>query len=401
LFRFLYIYNNWILSLFVPFVSILSSKIAIFFRLRDRAIPVKQGQVKYWVHAASLGEYEMALPLIEKLLETHQKEDILITIFSPSGYGEAVKGDYADRVMYLPIDTYGRVKRFYKEYAPQKALFVRYDFWYNFIYEGQKQGTEFYLVNGRFQKNHFFFKWYGTPYLSLLKKFQGIFTSDEKSSKLLIAKGIKNVIYTGDTRYDRVTAITQSAKPFEVISAYKGSRNLLILGSSWEEEEDLVKILLKVAPQNLAVIIAPHDLSRTDKILEVFRDFKPKRYTDNKFSVTDQLLILDTMGMLSSMYQYADLALIGGGFSGALHNILEPAVWGCHLSFGPHVSKFPEANEFVEAGFAYSIVKDSEWIDIMQDLCSDKSKLESSKAKAKMFTAANIGATSRIVSSIQ
>lgn len=342
----------------------------------------------------------MALPLIEKLLETHQKEDILITIFSPSGYSEAAKGDYADRLLYLPIDTLGRVKQFYKEYAPQKALFIRYDFWYNFICEGQKQGTEFYLVNGRFQDNHFFFKWYGKPYLSLLKKFQGIFTSDEKSSKLLTAKGIKDAIYTGDIRYDRVTAITQSAKSFEVISAYKGNRNLLILGSSWEEEEGLVKRLLKVAPQNLAVIIAPHDLSRTDKILELFRDFKPKRYTENKFSATDQLLILDTMGMLSSVYQYADLALIGGGFSGALHNILEPAVWGCHLSFGPYVSKFPEAHEFVEAGFAYSIVNESKWIDIMQDLCSDKSKLESSKAKAKMFTAANIGATSRIISSI-
>lgn len=401
MFRFLYIYSTWILSLFVPFVSLFSSKVAKFFRLRKSASAVKPGQVKYWIHAASLGEYEMALPVIAELLKTHQQEDLLITLFSPSGYTQAVKGEYADRVMYLPLDTLSSVKQFYKTYAPQKAIFIRYDFWYNFMFEGQKRGTTFYLVNGRFQESHFFFKWYGKPYVALLKKFEGIFTSDEKSSKLLKAHGLQNVSYTGDTRYDRVAAIAQSAKTFEKIGEFKGNRNLLILGSSWREEEELVNKLLKVAPQNLAVLIAPHDLSRSDEIVELLQDFKPKKYTDNSFSAGDQVLILDTMGMLSSMYQYADFALVGGGFSGALHNILEPAVWGCHLSYGPNSYKFPEAQYFVEAGFAYSIANDKEWIDLLQALCADDNTLETSKAKAKMFTAANIGATSRIILSIR
>ncbi len=195
--------------------------------------------------------------------------------------------------------------------------------------------------------------------------------------------------------------ITKRAKPFADIKKFIGDRKVLIVGSSWEPEEDLVANLLAEKLQNLAIIIAPHDLKRSTSIATSLAPFSPQLYTNGSFSEKDQVLILDTIGMLSSMYQYADFALVGGGFSGALHNILEPAVWGCHLSYGPHTSKFPEAQEFVEAGFAYSIVKDSEWIDIMQDLCSDKSKLESSKAKAKMFTAANIGATSRIVSSIQ
>jgi 3-deoxy-D-manno-octulosonic-acid transferase len=399
LFRILYIYNNWILSLFVPFVSIFSSKIANFFRLRDRAIPVKQGHVTYWVHAASLGEYEMALPLIEKLLETHQKEDILITIFSPSGYSEAVKGDFADRIMYLPIDTYGRVKQFYKEYAPQKALFIRYDFWYNFIYEGQKQGTEFYLVNGRFQKNHFFFKWYGRPYLSLLNKFQGIYTSDRASETLLNKRRV-GAEFLGDTRFDRVSDITKRAKPFADIKKFIGDRKVLIVGSSWEPEEDLVANLLAEKLQNLAIIIAPHDLKRSTSIATSLAPFSPQLYTNGSFSEKDQVLILDTIGMLSSMYQYADFALVGGGFSGALHNILEPAVWGCHLSYGPHTSKFPEAQEFVEAGFAEKVNSSADWTHKMNHLLRNSAELKIIHSKAKEYTQSQIGATFVVLENI-
>jgi 3-deoxy-D-manno-octulosonic-acid transferase len=398
-FRAVYILATFCLAVLVNGLSPFIPKLKHFKRLRKEGQKPKAGQVKYWIHAASLGEYEMAVPLIERLLEKNALDEIIITLFSPSGYTQAIKGKYAERLMYLPLDTLGNVQEFYRDYAPQKALFIRYDFWYTFIYEGQKRGTQFYLVNGRFQANHFFFKWYGKSYLTLLRKFEGIYTSDRASETLLNKWGVR-AEFLGDTRFDRVSDITKRAKPYADIKKFIGDRKVLIVGSSWEPEEELVANLLAEKLQNLAIIIAPHDLRRSTSIATNLAPFSPKLYTDGSFSEKDQVLILDTMGMLSSMYQYADFALIGGGFSGALHNILEPAVWGCHLSYGPHTSKFPEAQEFVEAGFAHSIVDQNQWIATIRELSSDNLRLEILKTKAQNYTSANMGATSRIISSI-
>ena len=399
MFRYVYIFAACLAAILLPIVGIFSTKLKSFSQTRNNSKRVRPTPIKYWIHAASLGEYEMALPIIQELLIHHKKEEILITIFSPSGYSQAIKGEYADRVMYLPLDRLGHVRQFYKDYAPQRAIFIRYDFWYNFIAEGHKCGTSFYLVNGRFTDNHFIFKWFGKPYFNLVQQFKGIFTSDQNSTKVLESHGIR-AQFTGDTRFDRVNSIAQNAQRYEEIEAFINGRKVIILGSSWQEEEQLIAHLLKNKPENLAIIIAPHDLKRCDAIAQQLAEYYPRKYTDGNFSVHDNLLILDTMGMLSSMYQYADFSLIGGGYSGALHNILEPAVWGSCISFGPSVEKFPEAAQFIEAGFARAIDNQEEWSDEILRLIANEDELASLKNMAKQFAKANIGAASRVISHI-
>ncbi len=400
MYRYLYIFIAKVGSTLLPFVALFSSKIKNFLNERSAASRPTPLKTKYWIHAASLGEYEMALPLVEKLLEAHLLEDIVITIFSPSGYTQAAKGPYASRLMYLPLDTQKNAKQFLTDYAPQKAIFIRYDFWYNFIQEGLNKGIDFYLINGRFTKEHFMFSWRGKPYLRLLKSFKNIYTSDENSTKLLKNANIK-AEYSGDTRYDRVAAIVKEAPDYTDIATFKAGRKLLIVGSSWQQEEELILHLLRSEPKNLAILIAPHDIKRSSEIAEYLTDYNPKLYTENDFDNTNQVLILNTIGMLSGVYRYADFALVGGGFSGALHNILEPAVWGCHLSYGPEINKFPEAQDFINAGFADTITEKNEWVRTIKNLVDDNSALTELKQKARDYTALNIGVTSRILYLIQ
>mgnify|MGYP002629479078 FL=1 len=396
MFRIGYTVTTYVAQYILPVAALISPKLKDFLHQRKHAKPPLKGPVKFWIHAASLGEYEMALPLLAKLLPNGHLEDILITIFSPSGYTQAIKGKYASRLMYLPLDTAANVSQFYHDYAPQKAIFIRYDFWFHFINEGQKRGVEFYLVNGRFRPNHFVFAWHGKPYLQLFKGFKGIFTSDTKSAILLKDNGVA-AAYLGDTRFDRVDAIAQTAKRYVDIEQFKGNRKLLMVGSSWEAEELLTVQLLARKLDNLAIVIAPHDLKRANEIAHKLHEFSPKKYTEGVFNASDQVLILDTMGMLSSMYQYADFALIGGGFSGALHNILEPAIWGCYLSFGPKISKFPEAQEFVDQGFAMVINSDETWVKQLSHLLSNPKECAYLKQKATDYCASQLGSTARIV----
>jgi len=399
LFRLAYISATSVLGLILPFVAVFSSKVKAFSHHRKTGNQPDIGEIKYWIHCASLGEYEMALPLIERLLTEVKIEAILITFFSPSGYTQAIKGDYANRVMYLPLDIRGDVRSFYNKYKPQKAILVRYDFWYNLISEGQKRGVDFYLINGRFKKDHFLFQWYGKAYVECIKIFKGVFTSDEHSAVLLRENNVA-AEYTGDTRFDRVNAIAERARKYQEIEEFKGSRKLLMVGSSWEDEESLIIELLKQNQSNLAIIIAPHDLKRVASIVEKFQDFDVQKYSEGKFTPAHKLLILDTMGMLSAMYQYADFALIGGGFRGALHNILEPAVWGCHISFGPNTTKFPEARAFEVAEFALQIRDSATWVDQIAHLLKNNQELLEIKQKSKSFAAENIGATRRILTNM-
>ncbi len=382
---------------FVIIIGEFSPKIERFNVQRKHANKPKPGPRKYWIHCASFGEYEMAVPLIKNLSETHNMDEILITTFSPSGYKQAAKGPYKDMVCYLPLDTPKCVKKFYKEYAPQNAIFVRYDFWYNFMKLGLQRGTKFYLVNGRFTPNHFIFKWFGKPYKALLEKFEKIFLSDQSSAVTLSTYGINNIETTGDTRYDRVAQILNKDQHFPDIERFKGDRKLLIVGSSWQHEEDLISTLLEKNFEHLAILIAPHDIFRSEAILNLYEEYNPKLYSDGDFTADDRVVILDTVGMLAAMYRYADVAVIGGGFKGKLHNILEPAVYGCHISFGPMISKFPEAQDFVDAGFATIIQGKQDWIRLIKNIISSSELLERLKEKSRTFTKRHIGATEKVM----
>jgi len=368
----------------LPFFGIFSSKIKNFLIARSNSNSPTHGKVKFWIHCSSLGEYEMAIPVLNELSKSHSLEDFVITFFSPSGYEQVKNGPHASRIMYLPLDTSKNVRQFYKKYNPQKALFIRYDFWYNFIQYGQKNDTKFYLINGRFQSEHFIFGLFGQPYLKLIRKFENLFTSDKISSELL-KKINERTHFVGDTRYDRVAEILKTDKDYPEIKDFKANRKLLIIGSSWEREEALTKKLLDTVPENLAIIIAPHDIKRTDQILEVFKSYSPKRYTHGDFNNKTSVLVLDTIGMLSELYRYADFSLVGGGFHGALHNIIEPAVWGNHISFGPQYQKFPEAHDAIEHGFGFAITHEDHWIHMINDLIQNQQKLFEVKEKSKKF----------------
>lgn len=380
----------------LPFFGIFSSKIKNFLIARSNSNSPTHGKVKFWIHCASLGEYEMAIPVLNELSKSHSLEDFVITFFSPSGYEQVKNGPYASRMMYLPLDTSKNVRQFYKNYNPQKALFIRYDFWFNFIHQGLKNGTKFFLINGRFQPHHFIFGLFGKSYLKLISKFKHLFTSDEISSDLL-KKFNTQTHFVGDTRYDRVADILKTAKDYPEIKDFKANRKLLIVGSSWEREEALTKKLLETKPENLAIIIAPHDIKRTYQILEVFKSYSPKRYTHGDFDNKTSVLVLDTMGMLSELYRYSDFSLVGGGFHGALHNIIEPAVWGNYISFGPQYQKFPEAQDAIKHGFGFSITHENQWIKTVHSLLKYDQKLNKIKKLSSDFVTTQQKATKKIV----
>jgi 3-deoxy-D-manno-octulosonic-acid transferase len=399
LFRILYISTTYIATLLLPVAGLFVKKAKTFIQERKKSQKVAVAPKKYWIHCASLGEYEMAIPIINELLKSYSLDDILITFFSPSGYTQAIKGPLSGSIMYLPLDNLALVKQFYNNYTPQKAIFIRYDFWLNFIHEGQKRGIEFYLINGRFQGNHFVLTTLGKPYLKLIQNFKKVYTSDVASAEILNLHTIA-AEFSGDTRYDRVAEIVNSAPEYLDIADFIGSRKLLIVGSSWEEEEELIHQLLQHKPQNLAIVIAPHDIKRSDKIVARLKSYSTKKYTEGDFSSLDDVLVINTIGMLSGVYRYADMALIGGGFSGALHNILEPAVWGCYLFFGPQTRKFPEAQDFLKEGLAYKIESAEKWTNRVLELLRSEETLTTKKSKAKAYCKSMMGSTSRIIHNI-
>ena len=381
-------------------IGVFNPRIKAFLEQRNTGQRPSIQPKKYWIHCSSLGEYEMAIPIIEKLFQTNNHSDFIITFFSPSGYNQAIKGKYKYVIMYLPLDTKKNVKAFYSSYLPEKALFIRYDLWYNYISEGIKLGTEFYLINGRFTAKHKIFTKIGRPYLKLLNSFKGVFVSDKNSYKTLKNNDITRVLFTGDTRVDRVIQLKAMNKDYPDIKEFKSNRKLLIIGSSWNEEEELLLELLERNIPDLAVIIAPHDIERSNQIKNRFKAYNAKLYCNDHFNENDKVLIINTIGMLSSIYKYADFVLVGGGFSGALHNIFEPAVFGNFITFGPNISKFPEAQDFVDKGFGYSIEENKLWIDIILELTNSNDQLEKLSQLSVNFVDDNKGATEAIISGI-
>ena len=397
MFRLLYTIISGISPSLLQVVGLFNQKIGSFLSDRGKGEEVTIGTKKFWIHCASLGEYEMAVPIIEELLKQHTLDDLLITFFSPSGYKQAIKGKFKSSIMYLPLDTIRNVNLFYKSYRPTHALFIRYDFWFNFISKGLKRGTNFYLVNGRFTTNHKIFGLLGKPYLKLINQFKTVFVSDNNSYNVLKNNGVQNIELTGDTRFDRVIQLKNSNTLFPEIELFKGGKKLLVLGSSWKPEEELLSQLLAQSDARISVIIAPHDIKRSQEIQTYFSKYDAKMYSEKNFGENDSVLIIDSIGMLSAIYRYADVALVGGGFSGALHNILEPAVWGNQIYFGPKTDKFPEAQDFIDAGFATKIQDGNEWIKNITGLLSDEVQLQKSADLAQEYVANQVGATNKII----
>ncbi len=355
-----------------------------------------------WIHCASLGEFEQGRPLIEKIKKGHSQYKILLTFFSPSGYEIRKNYSGADYVFYLPIDTILNSKRFIRIVKPKMAFFVKYEFWFNYLNELKKQNIPLYLVSGIFRKEQLFFKTYGAWFRNQLNCFTHFFVQDEASNKLLSSIGFTNVKTTGDTRFDRVNEVSKNTKPIPFIEEFKEEKKIFIAGSSWDEDEQIIASF-NFQKNNFKIIIAPHEIneSHINSIINKFKKSIVLRYSEaNKLNIIDaQVLIMDNIGMLSSLYQYGTIAYIGGGFGKGIHNILEAATFGLPIIFGPNYKKFTEANELINLNCAFSITSITDFEKKILLLGDDKIFKETSK-NSKHYVESRIGATDKTLSVI-
>lgn len=366
-----------------------------FLKLPD--IPMDRKVI--WFHCASLGEFDQGLPLMNKLKANDPDIYLLVTFFSPSGFEHYHKREHhADLVVYLPLDTPKNAKRFMEHCRPQQVFFVKYEFWANFILEAKRSKAKLYNVSGLFRENQHFFKWYGGFFRFILKRFDRFFVQNEKSKQLLNSIGITNVTVTGDCRFDRVLENKASLKGSPTIESFKGDDELFIIGSSWPEDEKILFDWINGTP--MKVLIAPHDISASHlEFIEKHLKRPSTRFTQtNSEKVLDfEILILDTIGQLANAYSYGSIAYVGGGFSGNLHNILEPAVFGLPVIFGPKYSRFPEAQEFIERGIGFSVDNASQFNTTIKLVHNE---LDVLKSKTIQFVEQNAGASEKILSEV-
>jgi 3-deoxy-D-manno-octulosonic-acid transferase len=362
-----------------------------------------------WFHCASLGEFEQGRPLIEKFKEEHPDYKILLTFFSPSGY--EVRKNYAgaDVICYLPLDTKRNAKRFIAITKPSVVFFVKYEFWLNALMELRKNNIPHFLVSAIFRKDQIFFKSHGTIFRDALKGYTRIFTQEQNSVELLKSIGILNAEVAGDSRYDRVIEIAQGAKEIPVAKSFSGeNKKTIVAGSTWPADEVLFfPAMKKVIESGWKLIIAPHELGEAHLLSiekgltgigiaanEIIRFSK----ADEKSVANKKVLIIDNIGMLSSLYRYGKIAYIGGGFGKSIHNILEAAVYGMPVIFGPKHEKFYEAKSLLEAGGAFAVNDENELREVLEEISSDEKKLEMLSKISFDFVQRNKGATKIILS---
>lgn len=306
-----------------------------------------------WFHCASLGEFDQGLPLMRLIKEKQPTTKILTTFFSPSGMDHYKKRDHvSDFVCYLPLDTKANAKEFIEFFNPVKAYFVKYEFWINFIDVTKKNDIPLYNISGIFRNDQRFFKWYGGVFRNALRQFNHFFVQNKNSKELLLTIGLNNVTISGDSRFDRVIENKKKLKENEKIAEFKKGSTVFIVGSSWPEDENLIIDYINTTSDK--VIIAPHNVSEKHiKGITAKLNRKYALYTE-EVQEDSEVLIINTIGQLANAYNYGNYAYVGGGFSGNLHNILEPAVFGLPVIFGPKHSKFPEAKAFIDGGFGFS-----------------------------------------------
>jgi len=363
----------------------------------------KIGDKVLWLHCASLGEFEQGRPIIESIRKNKPELRILLTFFSPSGFDIRKNYSEADWVTYLPFDRFSYIKPFLDKFKPDVALFVKYEFWHNFIAEIDKRQIPLYLVSGIFRKDQAFFKCYGRFFRNTLKKFRYFYLQNSESLALLSQIGIDNAEVAGDTRFDRVLEIAEEKKSFEKIDLFCGTSPVFVAGSTWPEDEKVLFPVLKtVLPDDWKIIIAPHELgqSHISKIVKVFDEDAIVCYThaDDVSVQQAHILVLDTMGMLSAVYQKGAIAYIGGGFGVGIHNTLEPAAFGLPVIFGPEHKKFQEAKELLSKGGAFSFSKEKELSAIIENLIDGER--HNAGRKSAEYVRANAGATSKIVTQL-
>lgn len=356
-----------------------------------------------WVHCASLGEFEQGRPIIERIREQRPDLKILLTFFSPSGYEIRKNYTGADYIFYLPIDRKRYARRFLDIVKPEVAIFIKYEFWLNYLSELRRRKIATYVVSAIFRRDSIFFRPWGGAWRKALGTFTTLFVQNEESKTLLGELQMRNVIVAGDTRFDRVAAIAKAAKRVETVERFRGDSPLFVAGSTWGPDEELLIELINDNP-SIRFVVAPHEMDET-RIKHIIDTVKggAVRYTqtdDNTQFDATQVLILDTVGILSSVYGYARWSYIGGGFGVGIHNTLEAATFGLPIAFGPKYQKFKEARDMVALGAAQSIRSAEELKAWFKPLRDDADHLAATSRKAKEYTERNLGATELICNEV-
>ncbi|MGV6846057.1 MAG: 3-deoxy-D-manno-octulosonic acid transferase [Lutibacter sp.] len=355
-----------------------------------------------WIHCASLGEFEQGRPVIEKLKENEPLKKIVVTFFSPSGFEVRKNYKVADLVCYLPLDRIKYVKKFLKLVHPSLAIFVKYEFWPNYLKVLKKRQIATILISGIFNKNQIFFKKYGFWMKNILQSFNHFFVQDENSKALLQKINYKNVTVSGDTRFDRVYEITQQNNRLPFLETFCNSQKILVAGSTWKDDENLiVEYINKQSKSDEKFMIAPHNIIEEDVNELVKRINKPiaKYSTMNVNELTEkQVLVIDTIGILTKIYSYAQIAYVGGGFTKTgVHNVLEPATFGVPIIIGPEFSKFKEVKDLVKLEACLSIKNYKNLFVHLTSLFSNEKKRKQKGNTAKKYVINQVGASTKIL----
>ena len=347
----------------------------------------------YWFHCASLGEFEQGRPIIEAIKKQTPNKKILLSFFSPSGYELRKNYHLADQVCYLPLDSPKNAKTFIKNVNPETAIFIKYEFWYNYLIQLDKKGVKSYIASSIFRKEQLFFKWYGVWFKNILKTINHFFVQNQESKDLLASIDIKESSISGDTRFDQVIKHVKQAKSIPLVEAFKGNQQLIVCGSTWPKDEELIlKTVQKYT--NLKWLIAPHNIKNSENLARQSKGILYSEATTDSIK-KHSILIIDNIGMLSNIYQYANVSYIGGGFDSGIHNILEAAAFGCPTLFGPKHHKFKEAIDLIELGGSKSIYnKKTLRNELEYFLTNDK------KVMIKEYCKTQSGATSLITQKI-
>jgi len=390
----------------VKLLALFSPKIKLFLDGRKNVFDTLSKKISsqdntIWFHAASLGEFEQGLPVMEKIKLLFPNHKIVLTFFSPSGYEVRKNNTVADVTVYLPLDTKSNAQEFVDIVHPDLVFFIKYEYWPNYLNELKKADIKTYLISGIFRENQAFFKWYGGFYRKALTTFNFFFVQNESSKILLQKLGFDNVKISGDTRFDRVVSILDRDNTLGFIKQFKNKKTTIVIGSSWPKDESLLVNYINHTNADVKFIIAPHNI-KSDQIQELKNSITKKTILfsekENEKLKDYQVFIIDTIGLLTKIYSYADFAYVGGGFGNpGVHNILEPATFGIPIVIGPNYSHFAEATALVKMEGCISISNQNELSDAFDNLISNEDIRHEKGHICETFVQMNIGATDVIL----
>lgn len=408
----LYNFSTFLASKLILLSPLFNPKMGLFVKGRKSVVntlksTLKKGDKTIWFHCASLGEYEQGVPIIKKTKEEFPDHKIIVSFFSPSGFEVKKNDKLADCKVYLPLDTPKNAKNFINLLQPSVAIFIKYEFWPNYLFELKKKNIPTILVSGLFRKDQVFFKFYGGFMRRTLNSFSHFFVQDQLSKSLLKQLKISQVTVSGDTRFDRVSDQLSMNNKLDFIALFKQDLFCLVCGSTWPKDESILINYINSFSNNTKFIIAPHDVNNL-RIESLRKKLKVKTvlYSEReKYRISDyQVLIIDTVGLLTKVYSYADVGYIGGGIgmgANGLHNILEAATFGVPIIIGENYTNFPEAKKLKELNGLFSVATPQEFIDIFNQLKTDASFCEKTGLISKNFIFNNRGATDIILNYLQ